>query len=203
MSLSGLQHLAYCERQWALIHLEQQWIENFDTVRGDLFHERAHAAGYSSSHGICAERGVHVRSLDLGIYGIADVVEYDQGDSNRIVPVEYKVGKPKIEAWDRIQVADQAICLEEMRGVRIDEGVLFYGETRRRERVPIEAGLRAKVFRMTERMHTLYRGGLTPVVQKSRRCARCSLREVCIPESFACGASEYWKREGEELNPLS
>lgn len=84
----------------------------------------------------------------------------------------------------------------------IDEGALFYGETRRRERVPIERGLRAKVLQMAERMHSLYRGGLTPVAQKSKRCGRCSLLEVCVPEAFVCDASEYWKKEGAELNPL-
>lgn len=202
LSLSGLQHLAYCERQWALIHLEQQWTENFDTVCGALFHERAHSVGYSSADGVRAERGVHLRSFELGIYGIADIVEYGQGDPDHIIPVEYKVGKPKIESWDRIQVAAQVICLEEMYAVHIDEGALFYGETRHRERVSIEAALRTKVAMMAERMHSLYRGRCTPVVQKSKRCARCSLHEVCVPESFANSVHGYWENEGEELRPL-
>ena len=117
LSLSGLQHIAYCERQWALIHLEQMWDESYDTVRGALFHERVHLEGYSAAKGVRSERGYRLVSRRLGIAGIADVVEFVEGGDGiegLVRPVEYKVGKPKIEAWDRIQVCAQALCLEEM-----------------------------------------------------------------------------------------
>ena len=132
LALSGLQHLAYCERQWALIHLEQIWEDSADTLRGDYFHERVDAAGYSCSDDIKAERGVRLVNRRLGIYGIADIVERSTGDAGLLVrPVEYKVGRPKVEDWDCVQVTAQALCLEEMLGVSIAEGTLFYATAKR------------------------------------------------------------------------
>ena len=110
LALSGLQHIAYCERQWALIHVEQTWNENVDTLRGEFFHERVDTKGYSCTRGVRAERRVRLVSKKLGIYGVADIVEYGGGgDPASIVPVEYKVGRPKLEDWDRIQLAAEAM----------------------------------------------------------------------------------------------
>lgn len=198
LALSGLQHLAYCERQWALIHLEQIWADSADTLRGDFFHERVDAVGYACSDGVRAERGVRIVHRELGIYGVADIVESGVGDAEVFVrPVEYKVGKPKVENWDRLQVAAQALCLEEMHGVEIREGALFYGETRRRERVEVTSKLRKEVAALAKRMHVLFESRITPHACMSSKCRRCSLADECMPELGGLSVSGYWNRLGE------
>lgn len=205
LALSGLQHIAYCERQWALIHIEAQWSENYDTVRGDIFHERAHTKGYSVDRGVRAERGMRLVNYHLGITGVADIVEFiddDQGTASSakrsyiLHPVEYKVGKPKVEDWDRVQLCAQALCLEEMYGCRIDAGSLFYGETRRREAIVLDDDLRQHVSSLAQRMHNLFSASKTPRASKSARCKRCSLIDVCLPEVFSFETEEYWRHEG-------
>lgn len=198
LALSGLQHLAYCERQWALIHLEQIWEDSADTLRGDHFHERVNKIGYSCSDGVRANRGVSLVSRRLGIQGIADIVEYGAGDTGPFVrPIEYKVGKPKVEDWDRLQMAAQALCLEEMHGIKVFEGALFYGETRRRERVEITKRLRTGVEALAARMHELFAIGVTPRAAWSSKCHRCSLANECMPETGSLDVSDYWARYGE------
>lgn len=198
LALSGLQHIAYCERQWALIHLEQIWDESIDTVRGELFHERAHLAGYSCSKGVRAERGLRLVSHELGIYGVADVVEFSGcGDARSILPIEYKVGRPKVGDWDRLQVAAQVLCLDEMFGVSIDRGALFYGETRKRESVEVSTEMKDRVRALSARMHELYSAGKTPSVPKTAKCRRCSLADLCLPSAMVRDAEEYWRENGE------
>lgn len=198
LALSGLQHLAYCERQWALVHLEQIWEDSADTLRGDYFHERVNTVGYSCSDGVKSERRVSLVSRRLGIYGIADIVEYGVGDAGPFVrPVEYKVGKPKVEDWDRLQMTAQASCLEEMHGIKVFEGALFYGETHRRERVEITEKLRGGVEALAVRMHELFAAGITPRAYRGSKCRRCSLANECIPEIDSLDAGDYWARYGE------
>lgn len=194
LALSGLQHIAYCERQWALIHVEGLWADSFDTVRGELFHERVHTEGYSAAHGVKAVRGMRVLSRRLGIVGVADIVELSEEEAQfcGICPVEYKVGKPKLQDWDRLQVCAQALCLEEMFNCPVDEGALFYGETRRRETVAFDDGLRAQVESLACRMHELFAAGITPPAVKGAKCKRCSLVDACLPETFGCDANSYW-----------
>ncbi|MEG0016886.1 MAG: CRISPR-associated protein Cas4 [Raoultibacter sp.] len=193
LALSGLQHLAYCERQWALIHIEQQWADSFDTVRGDLFHERVHTEGYTAVRGVRAERGVRLASRRLGIAGVADIVEFSSGgDCLTVRPVEYKVGKAKIEDWDRFQVCAQALCLEEMYGCTVGEGALFYGETRRREAVLLDGSLKSEVERLSMRMHELFDAQRTPRAVKGAKCRRCSLADICLPEISEHDAVSYW-----------
>lgn len=199
LPLSGLQHLAFCERQWALIHLEQAWADNLDTTRGSFFHERVDAKGYSTLRGFRSERAVHVVSHSLGLYGVADIVEYGVGKNAGIVrPVEYKVGKPKIQDWDRIQVAAQAMCIEEMSRATISSAALFYGGTRRREEIQITNDLRARVESMSARMHRLFEGGLTPKGTYSPRCKRCSLYDFCLPNHCE-EVGGYWHDFGISL----
>lgn len=202
LDLSGLQHFSFCKRQWALIHMSGEWAENRYTVVGALFHGRAHAAGYSAQNGMSVERGVYVCSFELGISGIADIVEYPVGNPSKSVPVEYKVGKPKIEDWDRLQVCAQAMCLEEMLGIGIREGAPFYGKTRRRERVPLSDGLRGTVSSLCREMHDTFDAGIMPSARYASRCKRCSLIDVCMPEASSVSASGYWSEAGEELAPL-
>jgi len=200
LALSGLQHLAYCERQWALIHIEQIWTDSTDTLRGDYFHERVDVTGYTTTDDTRAVRSVHVVSRSLGLYGIADIVEFDAIQKNRpIQPVEYKVGKPKIEDWDRIQLAAQVMCLEEMYGVSIGRATLFYGQTRRRDLVIIDEGLRGRVDTLAKRAHELFAAGGTPRPDKKPRCRRCSLLENCFPYISGRDAKSYWELFGEPL----
>jgi CRISPR-associated exonuclease Cas4 len=178
LPLSGLQHLMFCERQWALIHLEQQWEENRLTAEGRLLHETAHSSGAESRGEVRIVRGLSLRSLRLGLAGQADVVEFHGGQP---FPVEYKRGKPKNDRCDEIQLCAQALCLEEMLAVSVPRGALFYGTTRRRIDVPFDEPLRKLVEKVAERMHELYRQGKTPEANYAPRCEQCSLIEVCLP----------------------
>ena len=199
LALSGLQHLAFCERQWGLIHLEQVWSDNVDTLRGQFLHERADTAGYSNEDGTHYERSMSLVSHTLGLYGIADIVEFSGIRQTEIHPVEYKAGKPKVEDWDRIQLTAQAICLEEMYTTTVSEGSLFYGLTRRRENVQITSALRRRTTELAFRAHELFNAGATPKPSKNAHCNRCSLREICLPEIADNNAAEYWASYGEVL----
>ena len=192
LQLSGLQHFAFCRRQWALIHLEQQWGENLRTVEGDLLHRRAHDEQARERRGdILILRGLSVASAALGISGKCDVVEFRadpggislRGEEGLWVPfpVEYKRGSPKPHRADELQLCAQAMCLEEMLCCTVSEGAIFYGETRRRTSVSFSRELREQVKAMLEEMHQLYRRGYTPKVRRSRSCNACSLKELCLP----------------------
>lgn len=191
LPVSGLQHLAFCERQWALIHLEQQWEENRLTAEGRLLHDAAHQPGTETRPGVAIVRGLSLRSLRLGLSGQADVVEFR---SRRPFPVEYKRGKPKADSSDRIQLCAQAICLEEMLGVSVPEGALFYGTTRRRFDVEFDAPLRGELERLALRMHALYAQRITPKAVYLPKCKNCSLVEVCLPQP-AKDAARYIKSQ--------
>jgi CRISPR-associated exonuclease Cas4 len=179
LPLSGLQHLVFCERQWALIHLEQQWEENRLTAEGNLLHEAAHREGKESRPGVKICRGLRLRSLHLGLAGQADIVEFHD---RQPFPVEYKRGKPKADLSDRIQLCSQAMCLEEMLDLTIPNGALFYGTTRRRMDVAFGETLRQEVERLAERMHDLYTKKRTPIVEYAPKCDNCSLIEICLPK---------------------
>lgn len=192
LALSGLQHFAFCRRQWALIHIEQQWQDNLRTVEGDLMHRRAHDEAIREKRGtILILRGLSVSSPTLGISGKCDVVEFHQDPAGISLhqeeglwlpyPVEYKRGSPKEHQADELQLCAQAICLEEMLCCKIPEGALFYGETRRRVVVPFTLPLRQQVYTMTEEMHQLYCRGYTPKVKPSKGCYACSLKDLCLP----------------------
>jgi CRISPR-associated exonuclease Cas4 len=192
LPLSALQHLAFCERQWGLIHLEQQWNENRLTAEGRLMHENADTETTEIRDGVRTCRGLRIRSLRLGIAGRADVVEFGP-DGPR--PVEYKRGKPKADDIDEVQLCAQALCLEEMLGVSIAEGSLFYGEPRRRTAVVFDAALRDRVERLIERLHELMRAGVTPGPVYAKKCKSCSLLQVCEPKSTGGkSAKDYLRR---------
>ncbi|WP_302397902.1 CRISPR-associated protein Cas4 [Eggerthella sinensis] len=195
LALSGIQHFAFCRRQWALIHLEQVWADNVLTAEGDLMHRRAHDEELRERRGdILAVRGLAVHSRALGLTGKCDVVEFHKDESGhplaeedglwRSVPVEYKRGRSKASDADRLQLAAQALCLEEMLGCDVPEGFLFYGETKSRERVEFGGELRALVASMTNEMHTLYRRRHTPKVKPFPACRSCSLSDLCLPRAI-------------------
>lgn len=192
LQLAGLQHFSFCRRQWALIHLEQQWAENLLTVQGQLLHEKAHDAGSRELRGdVLTVRGMRIHSPTLGVSGACDVVEFRRAADGvplagreglwRPYPVEYKRGAPKAIDADRLQLCAQAMCLEEMLCCDIPEGALFYGETRRREIVPFSDALREQVRACLEEMHELFRRKHTPRVRPGKSCNACSLRDSCLP----------------------
>ena len=162
--LSELQHFIFCRRQWALIHIEQQWAENIRTVEGEIMHNRVHDESQTESRGDkLIIRGMRVKSDRLEVVGICDAVEFYRDAEGielfgrkgkwRPRPVEYKRGKPKSGDEDKAQLCGQAMCLEEMLDCQIRDGALYYGETRRRERVALEDALRAQVVQMISEIH--------------------------------------------------
>ncbi|MCD6305032.1 MAG: CRISPR-associated protein Cas4 [Deltaproteobacteria bacterium] len=194
LPLSGLQHLAFCERQCALIHIEQAWAENLYTAEGRILHERAHNPDQISRRGIRVEYGMPLRSLRLGLIGKADVVEFHRssaatGEKWVPFPVEYKRGRPKKADVDRIQLCAQAICLEEMLGVDVPAGALFYGKTRHRKDVIFKPALRSGTEQTAKRFHALIEAGETPKAVYGKHCDTCSLRDLCLPGTFEKGKS--------------
>lgn len=179
LPISALQHLLFCERQCALIHIEQVWEENRLTVEGKNMHEHVHEQSSESRPGVRIARGLRLRSLRLGLVGMADVVEFHQG---RPFPVEYKRGKPKADHCDEVQLCAQALCLEEMLAATIPSGALFYGTTRRRQDVAFDDALRDLTVQTAERLHALIAMGMTPAQEYSAKCENCSLLNVCLPK---------------------
>lgn len=211
LQLSGLQHFAFCRRQWALIHIEQQWAENFRTVDGGILHEKAHDPTQRERRGdTLITRDMRIHSPTLGISGSCDVVEFHCGDEGislpgqeglwQPFPVEYKRGAPRPDSANHLQLCAQAMCLEEMLCCDIPSGALFYGETRRREIVTFTAELRAQVRELLDQMHDLYRRSHTPKVKPTKGCSACSLRELCLPKLIRKkSVGEYLRQSMEDL----
>lgn len=193
LALSGIQHFCFCRRQWALIHVERQWEENLQTVEGHLVHQRVDDPFFMESRGdVIISRAVPIVSYTLGLYGVADVVEYIRSEDGisllgheglwTVRPVEYKRGRPKIDERDEVQLCAQAICLEEVFNSRISRGDFYYNEIRRRVPLLLSDGLRERVYRLSEEMHELFARGVTPPAEVSRKCGLCSLQNVCMPK---------------------
>jgi len=181
LQLSGLQHLVFCPRQWALIHLEQVWVENLRTAEGRLLHEHADLPGESRRPGVRTTRGMWLRSERLRLTGRADIVEFRPEP----YPVEYKRGKSKPTDCDTVQLCAQALCLEEMLGASIVRGAIFYGKPRRRLEVRFTPELRARTEAVAATMHRLYRERATPPATPGPYCMNCSLVDVCLPQATA------------------
>lgn len=192
LQLSGIQHFLFCRRQWALIHIEQQWAENYQTADGGIMHKKVHDCNIRSSRGdILTVRGLRIHSVSLGVSGECDAVEFHASQNGitlaktdglwKPYPIEYKRGKPKDDIYDRAQLCAQALCLEEMLCCKVEEGALYYGEIRRREKVLFDASLRNIVCQAIEEMHQLYSRGYTPKVKKKKACNSCSLKDICLP----------------------
>lgn len=204
LPLSGLQHLSFCERRWALVHLERQWQDNTNTAEGALLHERAHSGEAESRPGALIRRSLPLRSLRLGLSGQADVVEFlpcavgEHGVAMprrkglwRPLPIEYKRTRDRHGEWSyRIQLCAQAICLEEMLGVAVGEGAVFDGKRKRRDPVIFDVELRTRVEYLAARMHELFTAGLTPPPVYERKCEGCSMIGVCAPH-VASDARRY------------
>lgn len=195
LPLSALQHLLFCERQCALIHIEQQWDENRYTAEGRIIHERVDSGRPETRRDLRLEFGMPLRSLRLGLVGKADVIEFHRIDqpvagrrTSKTVwqpfPVEYKRGRSKKDDSDRAQLCAQAICLEEMLSVGVPEGALFYGKTKRRLAVVFDSELRTKTESAAARLHELFDARKTPAPIYSKKCDRCSFLESCLPRAL-------------------
>lgn len=193
LMLSGIQHFSFCKRQWALIHIEQQWQENVHTVEGELLHTNAHDGFYYEKRkDLIVSRGMPVYSRILGVNGVCDIVEFYKVEDGvtlyghrgmfQVYPVEYKKGSPKTTQMDILQLTAQAMCLEEMLCTQIEEGAVYYGETRHREKVEFTQELRGQVVDVFAQMHQLYEKKYTPKVKWTKSCNACSLKDLCLPK---------------------
>lgn len=206
LMLSGIQHYAFCPRQWALIHIDQQWDDNILTIEGQIMHQHVDDPFYRQKMGnIICLRSVNIASLTLGLYGLSDVVElHPSSDSDNAIshpgysghwlpyPVEYKHGRPKKDNIDAVQLCAQAICLEEQYGITISKGALYYGETRQREEVLFDDTLRSEVRTCAKGMHELFQSAKIPTAEKRPCCHNCSVKDVCMPTTAATlSASGY------------
>lgn len=193
LPLSGLQHFKFCRRQWALIHIENQWAENLRTVEGKLLHTKAHDSGQRERRGdTIVTRDMRIFSPSLGISGACDVVEFQRSDAGitlpgedglwQVYPIEYKHGSPRADTANDLQLCAQAMCLEEMLCCEIPEGALYFGETRHRQTVAFTEVLRQEVRDCLAEMHQYYARGYTPKVKPTKFCNACSLKEICTPK---------------------
>lgn len=191
--ISGLQHFRFCRRQWALIHIENQWAENVRTVEGEALHRKAHDASARERRGdLLITRDMRVFSARLGITGACDVVEFRRdpagvplhGEDGLYLPrpVEYKRGTPREDGADELQLCAQAMCLEEMLACDIPSGALFYGKPRRRQNVSFTPELRMEVESCLSQMRELWQRGHTPRVKQTKACNACSMKEICLPK---------------------
>lgn len=203
LMLSGIQHFAFCRRQWAIIHIENVWSENERTAEGRILHDNAHDAYRSESRGqVIVSRAMPICSRTLGLSGNCDVVEFRKsadgislnGKEGRysVYPVEYKRGAPKEDLCDILQLTAQAMCLEEMLLCEINEGALYYFETKHRMKVAFTAELRETVKNYAAEMHQYFERNYLPRPKRTKACNACSLKEECLPKlATVCSAKEY------------
>lgn len=212
LMISGIQHFKFCRRQWALIHVEQQWAENEHTVIGELMHKKAHDPYLTEKRkDILVVRALPVSSRSMGVSGECDIVEFHKCEDGvklyghrgtySLYPIEYKKGKPKESNEDELQLMAQAMCLEEMFSTKITEGAIFYGETRRRQPIVFTDELRDEVKKIFGEMHDYYDRNYTPKVKTSKGCVSCSLKDICMPKIDKSGLVKSYinKMLGETL----
>ncbi|MDQ0413276.1 CRISPR-associated protein Cas4 [Mesobacillus stamsii] len=193
LMLSGIQHFQFCKRQWALIHIEQQWEENVRTVEGQHLHQKADQPFIREKRGDkLIVRAMPVRSNELKITGVCDVVEFIRDEKGVEIsgsegkytafPIEYKRGKPKLDDSDVLQLTAQAICIEEMLCCEVNLGYMFYNEIKHRVKVPLTEKYKLKVKTIAAEMHEYYDRRHTPKVKTGSFCKNCSLQNICLPK---------------------
>lgn len=196
LPISALQHYAYCPRQFALIHVEQAWEENYFTADGRRLHERVDGGEPEQRKRIRYERSVLLRSEKYLITGKMDLLEVHLDKSSRYFPIEYKRGKPKVEDWDRIQLCAQALCIEEMKETNVTEGAIWYWETRQRETILIDTELRKHTISIIQKAYKIRLEGVTPPpTEDKKRCRACSLKNLCQPDIYRNDKSANYIKE--------
>ncbi len=188
IQLSALQHYVFCPRQCALIHVEDVWRENLYTVRGNILHEKVDTNTYETRGAVKTVRGLKVHSFEYGLSGRCDVVEFLKSVNNpgglEVVPVEFKSGQPKKNISDDVQLCAQALCLEEMLGSSVARGIFFYGKIRRRVPISIDNHLRSRTKEIISAVHGLVSRRHVPPAVYERKCATCSLLDICQPKAM-------------------
>jgi CRISPR-associated exonuclease Cas4 len=209
LMLSGIQHYKFCPRQWALIHIEQQWNENRLTTEGNILHKHVDDPFYRQKCGDYINlRSVNIASKELGLYGITDVIELHptQNKKNSIshskysgrwipYPIEYKHGKPKRNHIDEVQLTAQAMCLEEEYQITIYEGAFYYAEIRRRVEVSFTQELRDIVRNCVKEMHTIYETKQIPKSKYHNYCDKCSMINICMPSKKGDTKASYYLKK--------
>ncbi|MCI6161018.1 MAG: CRISPR-associated protein Cas4 [Prevotella sp.] len=209
LMLSGIQHYRFCPRQWALIHIDQQWEDNRLTTEGSILHKHVDDPFYRQKCGdYISLRSVNVASRELGLYGLTDVVELHPTNEveNSILhpnypgrwipyPVEYKHGKPKSNQIDEVQLTAQAMCLEEVYQISIEEGAFFYAEIKRRVEVSFTQQLRDIVRCCAENMHAIYESRKLPKAVYERHCEKCSMLNICMPSKSGENKASYYLKK--------
>lgn len=196
--ISALQHFVFCKRQYSLIYLEQIWMENHLTVEGHLFHEKVDSGIAESRKIFKIFRSLRLRSLIYGITGVSDVVKFyykEDGSLERCEPVEYKLGKPKPDLCDAVQLCAQALCLEEMLAIQISRGFLFYGKIKKSIPIEFDKFLRKETIRCIQEIRALTETKKTPLATYTKKCKKCSLVTLCMPKQ----TNNFYK-SGEYLN---
>ncbi|HEL0718514.1 TPA: CRISPR-associated protein Cas4 [Streptococcus equi subsp. zooepidemicus] len=192
LMLSGIQHFQFCKRQWALIHIDQQWVDNEAMAHGQILHTRADNPYIKEKRkDFFLSRAMHISSACLGLYGIMDVVEFHKDDSGVMVKgkrgrwlprvVEYKRGRPKKDRRDIVQLVAQTMCLEETLNCQIAEGSLYYHSVNKKVQIAITDELRREVQELANQMHRFYGAKELPKAEYFKNCQLCSLVEVCKP----------------------
>jgi CRISPR-associated exonuclease Cas4 len=195
LPISALQHLVFCPRQCALIHLERAWEENRLTTEGALLHARVQSGETTTRGALRVFRALPLVSRRLGLTGYADVVEIHHaaaGAGERAFPVEYKRGSAKAHDADRVQLCAQALCLEEMTGLPVPQGALFYATPRRREAVVFDAALRSRTEALAVELRAMLDRGAVPPPRCGPHCRSCSLVEVCRPTLHGGRSAAAW-----------
>lgn len=192
--LSRLQHYLYCPRQFSLIELEGIWLENKYTAEGQVLHQRVNQPETEKRGAVRIVRALRLAHAQLGIEGVADVVEYHRQDDGSEIPfpVEYKRGKPKKHRADEVQLCAQALCIEAMEQTSVPEGALFYGEVRRRQPVSFDQALRELTMQTILACRAIVQSKVTPKADyQARKCGNCSLQDQCHPRDFGKIASMW------------
>lgn len=212
LMLSGIQHFKFCPRQWALIHIDQQWNDNRLTIEGELLHKHVDDPSYRAKSGeIICLRAVSLASKALGLYGVSDLIElHPSSQANNAIchpkykgywvphPVEYKHGHSKQDQSDELQLTAQAMCLEEQYGITIDYGAIFYARTHHRQEVFFTHQLRELVRSNAKLMHEYFAKGSLPPAEYSPKCHKCSLWDKCMPNQQSCASKYLYKNLYEE-----
>ncbi len=199
LQINGLQHLSFCPRQCALIHMEQYWKENYLTAGGQVDHEKVHSGLLESRKRVKTARSLRIASSTLGLIGQTDAVEFYKDGT--ILPIEYKHGEPQNNTSNEVQLCAQVICLEEMLHTTIEQGALFYFKIRKRILVPMTAELRAETIALAHEFHRLIDSGITPEACYKPHCKACSLLEECFPKSAGAkkSVSSYLEKTTKQL----
>ncbi len=179
--ISALNQYAYCPRRCYLIHSEGEFVHNLHTDSGTREHERVDQLAHEIKKGVRVEFALPVWSDKLGLRGRSDVVEFHP--DGQVFPVEYKHGKRKQWLNDDLQLAAQALCLEEMLGISVPAGAIYHIQSKRRREVRIDSQLRKTLRATITAVKTLLSRQHCPSpVAEPRRCNQCSLNTLCNPE---------------------